>query len=167
MQEQPNPFGTPGENPSPAVPPPYGAPIPAPTGQMYGGLTNTGANDSGTGATAVLPEELKGFSWAAFLMSWIWSIAHNTWIGLLVFIPYLGWIMAFVLGFKGNEWAWQNRKWDSIEQFRETQKVWTKWGIGLLLFGAVMGVLAGVLLVVLGHNVPVTTTTTTTFQPPQ
>ncbi|HEX8832934.1 MAG TPA: hypothetical protein VF719_01975 [Abditibacteriaceae bacterium] len=110
-------------------------PIPSPTGEMSHGWNapSTGANDSGQGAQSVLPAELKGFSWAAFLMNGIWSIGHNTWIGLISFVPYVGFIMAFVLGFKGNEWAWQNRKWDSIEHFKKTQRVWTIWGVALTL----------------------------------
>jgi len=121
-------------------------------------------NDSGTGATAVLPDELKGFNWGACLMSWIWSIAHNTWIGLLTFV--FGIIMMVVLGFKGNEWAWQNRKWDSVEQFRETQRVWTKWGIGLTIVGIVFyGLFFSMIMAMVRNSPRTTTTTTTTFQP--
>jgi hypothetical protein len=135
MQEQPNPFNTPSDTPTPPTSTPqepvpsYNAPIPSPTGGMPAVFTNSGVNDSGTGATAVLPAELRGFNWGGFLLSLFWAIAHNTWLGLLCLVPGIGWIMSFVLGFKGNEWAWQNRKWDSIEHFRATQKVWTIWGI--------------------------------------
>ena len=145
MQEQPNPFGTPSEPQAP-----YSAPIPAPTGQMPAAFANSGVNDSGTGSTAVLPDELKGFNWGAFLLNWIWAIGHSTWIGLLCLVPYVGIIMQFVLGFKGNEMAWQNRKWDSVEHFRATQKVWAKWGIGLVILGLVIGVLAVIASIAFG-----------------
>lgn len=137
----------------PGSQPPYGspgAPIPPPTGgpvNPYGGYT--GANDSGTGATAVLPEELKGFNWGAFLLNWIWAIGHSTWLGLIALVPYVGFIMAIVLGFKGNEWAWQNRKWDSVEHFKATQKVWTLWGIGIV----VVSIVLTFVLVILGAAV--------------
>ena len=72
------------------------------------------------------------------MLGWIWSIGNQTWIGLLCFIPAVGWPMAFVLGFKGNEWAWQNRRWDSPEHFRKVQGRWTIWAVVLL---AIWGVL--------------------------
>ena len=44
--------------------------------------------------------------------------------------------MPFVCGFKGNEWAWQNRRWDNVQQFKDVQRIWTYWGVGLF-FGLV------------------------------
>ncbi len=81
-------------------------------------------NTSGTGGP--VPEEIKGWSWGAFWLHWIWGIAHNVWIALLALC--LGPIWMIVLGIKGNEWAWQHRRFDSIEQFKQTQAVWAKWG---------------------------------------
>ena len=72
-------------------------------------------------ASAPIPEGVKGWSWGAFLLSWIWAIGNRTWIGLLALIPYVGVIMAIVLGFKGREWAWKNRQWDSLEEFNRVQ----------------------------------------------
>jgi hypothetical protein len=44
--------------------------------------------------------------------------------------------MMFVLGAKGNEWAWEKRRWDSVESFHSTQR---KWAIaGLILYGVVI-----------------------------
>lgn len=86
----------------------------------------TFANTSGTGGP--VPEEIRamGWSWGAFWLNWIWGIAHNVWLSLLVFC--LGIIWMIVLGIKGNEWAWQHRRFDSIEQFKQTQAVWSSWG---------------------------------------
>lgn len=130
------------------TPPSYSAPIPAPTEYTpASAMSNAmmGANTSGMGAQSVLPEELKGFNWGAFLLGGIWPIAHSTWIGLLVWVPYIGIIMNFVLGFKGNEWAWQNRKWDSIEHFKTVQKIWMKWGIGVIVVLVVLPIIAAIL----------------------
>ncbi len=44
-----------------------------------------------------------------------------------MFIPVIGWPIAIVLGFKGNEWAWKNKKWESVEEFKRIQKLWAKW----------------------------------------
>lgn len=67
-----------------------------------------------------------GWNWGAFWLTWIWGISHGVWNSFLVLI--LGIIWSIVLGVKGNEWAWQNRRFDSIEHFRQTQAAWSKWG---------------------------------------
>ena len=33
-----------------------------------------------------------------------------------------------LLGFKGNEWAWQARQWQSAQQFKVVQGTWMNWG---------------------------------------
>ncbi|MCL0038599.1 hypothetical protein M1N10_06280 [Thermodesulfovibrionales bacterium] len=80
-----------------------------------------------------IPDEIKGWNWGAFLLSWIWAIGNSTWIGLLALIPYVGLVMMIILGVKGNEWAWKNRKWESVEHFKRVQKAWAQWGFGILL----------------------------------
>jgi len=81
--------------------------------------------------TDVPPEIVGKLNWGAFLLTLFWSIAHNVWIGLLVLIPYVGWIMPFVLLFKGNEMAWKSRRFESVQHFMLVQSIWTKWGVGL------------------------------------
>jgi hypothetical protein len=97
-------------------------------------------NTSGQGKSTIVPEEIKQWNWGGFLLNWIWSVGNNTWIGLLVLLPYVGIVMAFVLGFKGNEWAWKNRKWDSIEHFQRVQKKWSYWGVVIYIFCFVAGI---------------------------
>ncbi len=100
-------------------------------------------NTSGQGASAIVPEEIKGWNWGAFFLNWIWAIAHNTWIGLLALV--LGIIMSIILGVKGNEWAWQNRKWESVEQFKQVQKAWATWGLIIFIASIVLSVVASVI----------------------
>lgn len=85
-----------------------------------------------------IPDGVKGWSWGAFCLNWIWAIGNRSWIGLLALVPYLGWIMVFWLGFKGREMAWKNKQWDSLEHFNRVQKRWSQWGVGfvLLVFAA-------------------------------
>jgi hypothetical protein len=90
-------------------------------------------NNSGQGRLAVLPVELSGWNWGAFFLSWIWGIGNNTWIAFLTFVPIVNFIMIFVLGAKGNEWAWQNKRWNSLEHFKRVQKLWGIWGLILFL----------------------------------
>ena len=100
-------------------------------------------NNSGLGQD-VFPEGVKGWSWGAFLLNWIWSICNRTWIGLIALIPYVGIIMAIILGIKGREWAWKNKQWDSLDHFNMVQKRWSFWGVLLLLVPAIIGILAAI-----------------------
>ena len=99
---------------------------------------NTPTNTSGQGKNAVVPETVKNrFNWGAFLLSWIWGIGNNSYIAFLTFvlyfIPVIGCFLSFlfciVLGIKGNELAWQNKKFESIEAFHTNQKKWAKAGL--------------------------------------
>ena len=81
-------------------------------------------NTSGQGAAAVVPPEIQGWNWGAMLLNWIWGLGNSTYIALLMFIPLVNFVMFFVLGAKGNEWAWRNKRWDSVEHFRSVQRKW-------------------------------------------
>ena len=95
-------------------------------GAQEGGAYLDGApeNTSGHGSAAIVPEATKGWNWGAFWFGWLWGVCNNTWIALLSLIPYAGFVMSIVLGIKGNEWAWRNKKWDSVEHFKRTQGNW-------------------------------------------
>jgi Cytochrome oxidase complex assembly protein 1 len=91
-----------------------------------------------------IPPEIKRWNWGAFLLNWIWGIGNNSYIALLTLIPFVGFIMMFVLGAKGSGWAWRNGRWDSVEHFKRVQRKWAIWGavvwIGsLVLFGGLFG----------------------------
>lgn len=86
-------------------------------------------NSSGHGAAAIVPLEINHWNWGAFLLNWIWGIGNNTYIALLMFVPFLNLIMMFVLGAKGNAWAWRNKQWESVAQFQAVQSKWTKWAL--------------------------------------
>lgn len=103
-------------------------------------------NNSGQGKGIVPPEGVKGWSWGAFLLNWIWAIGNKTWIGLLAIVPYVGLIMAIILGFKGREWAWQNKEWQSVEHFQSVQKRWAVWGVVILVVPATIGILAAIMI---------------------
>lgn len=104
---------------------------------------------SGMGKASVVPEEIKGWNWGAFLLNWIWGIGNSTFIALLMFVPLVNVVMMFVLGAKGNEWAWQNRTWRDVAHFKSVQKKWRNAGLTLvfvvfpLMFVAVMSMMKG------------------------
>jgi hypothetical protein len=91
-----------------------------------------------------IPDGIKGFSWGALLLNWIWAIGNRTWIGLLALIPYVGFVVAIWLGFKGREMAWENKKWDSVEHFNRVQKRWSQWGVGIMIGSLLIGILAAI-----------------------
>ncbi|MDO5610948.1 MAG: cytochrome c oxidase assembly factor Coa1 family protein [Pseudomonadota bacterium] len=102
------------------------------------------SNTSGQGAGTPLPEELRGWNWGAFFLNWVWGLFNGTPRALLSLIPLIGLIMPFVLGAKGNQWAWQHRRWESIEAFKKAQRLWAIAGAiiaGLALLAALFAAL--------------------------
>lgn len=134
------------------------------------------ATPSPSAASMDIPPGIAGWSWGAFLWNWIWAIFNNTWIGLLALIPGVNIVMIFVLGAKGREWAWKNKKWDSVEHFNRVQRKWSVWGIGLVLASLL---LSGLLVIgsmyflasesskFSGFNVPPGTETSETIAAPE
>lgn len=104
-------------------------------------------------ASRVEPLNLSKWSWGAFTLSWIWGFFNGCWwmflvnLGFLLLImfawvvPLVGIFISFanlgvsiLFGMKGTEWAWNNRKWDSISVFNQTQDIWNKVGLALFVF---------------------------------
>lgn len=98
---------------------------------------------SGKGKDSVVPLEIKGWNWGAAGLTFIWGAWHRVWISLLMFIPFLGFIWWIVLGIKGNEWAWRKNKWESVEQFKVSQRKWKPWGIVFLILG-ILGIILNI-----------------------
>lgn len=95
-----------------------------------------------SGQKSTVPPEIASYkwSWGAFLLNWIWLCFHGMalWgIALLVFsfIPLVGLIANIYLGINGHKLAWQNRRYDSIEQYKKVETAWMRWGIGIVLVG--------------------------------
>ena len=89
-------------------------------------------NTSGHGIRATVRAESDKWNWT-------WAIGNNTFIALLMFVPMVNVVMAFVLGVKGSSWAWCNKNWENVDAFQRVQRNWTKWALivyaaGVLLF---------------------------------
>jgi hypothetical protein len=86
----------------------------------------------------------RAWNWGAFLLTWIWGSKHHVWISFLALIPGVNIIMAFILGAKGNEWAWNHDADKDETRFNARQRNWALWGLGA------WAVLVVVALVVIG-----------------
>ena len=96
---------------------------------------------SGNGPASVVPDEIKGWSWGAAFLTWIWGLCNHVYISLLAFVPFVNLVFWIVLGIKGNEWAWRSKKWQSVEAFKSTQRKWNIAGIIVLVLSIIMMVL--------------------------
>ncbi len=111
-------------------------------------------NNSGMGkGISVSGEVANRFNWGAFFLSWIWGLGNNSFITfliwtscLIIFIPLIGIFaplgFAIWFGIKGNEWAWQNKHFESIEKFHDYQRKWATAGVIVsVIFPVLIGAL--------------------------
>ncbi|MFM9873702.1 MAG: ribonuclease G [Fimbriimonadaceae bacterium] len=85
--------------------------------------------------------DLKGWNWGAFALNWIWALNHKYYLGLLCFVPCVGWIMAIYMGLNGNKIAWESGRFSSVDDMQACQAVWKKWGIGILILSVILIIL--------------------------
>lgn len=95
---------------------------------------------------ATVPSEVAGLCWGGLFLNFFWCIGNRVWLGaLLMLVPLLNIFVALTLLFKGNEWAWRGKQWDSVGQFKRVQRSWAfsgvaLYGVGLwFLFGQESG----------------------------
>lgn len=86
-------------------------------------------NTSGMGEKSIVPPSVKNkFNWGACMATWMWGIGNKTYITLIIlvagFIPFLSIFLSLWFGFKGNEWAWKNKRFASEADFHEYQRLW-------------------------------------------
>lgn len=96
----------------------------------------TDARSGGSGAARPEPPpdadveaELRKWNWGAFLLTFVWGIGHGVFRSLLVVVPLYGLYEWYLLGRRGNRWAWERRRWESVERFRQSQRRWATAGI--------------------------------------
>lgn len=129
-------------------------------------LADQAENTSGKGKFHTLPPGVAGWSWGALVLSWLWALFNGCiatilpvvllGVGInltirfglsdlvmvkfiLGFLLFSSVLMPFMLAAKGREWAWQNRRWESVERFRTVQRPWNM--AVLVLFVLALGVI--------------------------
>lgn len=96
--------------------------------------------------TAPVPSEARRWNWGAFFLTWIWGIGNNVMISFLCLVPFLNLVMPIILGVKGGEWAWQKKRWNSVEHFQRVQRIWAWVGFVTFLLTLVIMVIAFVFM---------------------
>jgi hypothetical protein len=95
-------------------------------------------NNSGQGSASMVPSEIKRqWNLGALLLPWFWFLPNRVWFGLWVwvlgFLPWIGgfitWGFALAMAVNGNRWAWQSRRWKSVEVFQKHQRYWVIAGV--------------------------------------
>ena len=71
-----------------------------------------------------------------FLSLLVWWIPFA-----VIFVSILDLGVSVLFGIKGTEWAWNNRSWNSITNFKQTQETWNKAGLAFFLFGVMIMVI--------------------------
>jgi hypothetical protein len=129
--------GAPGREAGPAPPPDSGFGIPDEP------VTNTSGMRG-----AEIPEQLRKWNWAAFLVPDIWGVFNGVpWtlaLLVLVIVPFIPFEMRFVLvvgariflGLRGNQLAWQGKKWRSEAHFQVVQRRWLT--VSVILMGILL-----------------------------
>lgn len=77
------------------------------------------------------PDNLNKWSWGAFAIYPIWGLFNGCWWTLLIGV-FLSWfwpIPNIIMGIYGRRWAWENKTWENIEVFENSQKNWNTAGI--------------------------------------
>lgn len=83
--------------------------------------------------------EINRWNWGAFSLYPIWGCANGmSWTLIIaLFFGYLFPIPNILFGIMGSRWAWNNKKWNSIEHFIEVQRQWKIWGIVLFIISLI------------------------------
>ena len=83
-------------------------------------------------AAQVDSSRLNKWNWGAFGLYPIWGFFNGCWWAIFVALfgaPIVGVIINIIFGICGTRWAWNNKKWNSFEEFEKAQESWNTAGI--------------------------------------
>ncbi len=90
---------------------------------------------------APMPVEANKWNWGAFAFNIWWGIGNRTYLALLCLVPFVNIVMPFVLGAKGNEWAWKADEDKNPAAFLKTQETWSRAGFWYFIIMLIFAVL--------------------------
>ena len=103
--------------------------------------------------TGELPkDEVAKFNWGAFFGTWIWGLfnkSYKTLFMLLLWFTPAAIPFAIICGIKGNEWAYKNKKYESVDKLHKSQAkqaiIWTIfWPLISIMISVLLGLFTGV-----------------------
>ena len=102
-----------------------------------------------------LPPNVKStFNWGACFFTWIWGLNHRkpeTLLAILAgFIPFGALIASIYIGYKGNEWAWDSGRFQTIDDMQQCQVIWAKWALWMFVLSIVAPLAIFMLILVVG-----------------
>ena len=105
-------------------------------------------NTSGQGKDAPVPAEIRrmGFNWGAMSLQILWAKVNGLTLIEGTITPGIN------LGWNGNELAWKYKRWESVEHFKHTQKLWSLVGLAVWLVGIVPAVVVFLLMGIMGQG---------------
>ena len=99
-------------------------------------------NNSGQGDVPSVKVVTDKFNWGAFILTWIWGIHYKKWVTLLIFpailIPPIALVLQIWFGIVGNKWAWQSKRYKSIQEFHDIQKKWATVGVWIIIINIIV-----------------------------
>lgn len=102
-----------------------------------------------------ISDEINCWNWGAFFWNWIWLIPINPTFAIIMCFANMFTcglstiILAFYLGIKGNEMAWERKKYRNIEEFQEEQKKWTLTGWICVFIPTFINIVTALLMIML------------------
>ena len=102
-----------------------------------------------------IPDEINCWNWGAFFWNWIWLIPINPTFAIIMCFANMftcglsTLVLAFYLGIKGNEMAWERKKYESIEEFQEEQKKWSLTGWVCVFIPTFIYIITALLFIIL------------------
>ncbi|WP_200807610.1 zinc ribbon domain-containing protein [Urinicoccus timonensis] len=79
------------------------------------------------------------FNWGAFTLVAVWALGNKLYLlAILECIPLVNIILAFVAGFKGNEWAARSLDYRDMDEFARIQEPWNRAGLSVFIITLVI-----------------------------
>jgi hypothetical protein len=120
-------------------------------------LNNNAINIKDSGASIPskdIPDNLYQWNWGAFFFGWFWAVCNGIYWPLIFFIPFFGLIadpiIRIILGINGSKWAWERRKWQSVEHFTRVQHNWAMAALWIFL-GSIILLIKFVVIIILAN----------------
>jgi hypothetical protein len=87
-------------------------------------------------------EDLNHWNWGAFILAPFWALSNklDKW-AILSLLPPINIVAMIYLGRNGNRLAYEKSQLESVNDFLQIQKGWTKWGIGIFWILLILGFL--------------------------